>query len=339
MQIHSRWRAYTQSMSLFDAESIDKRLGQRLSLFELFALALCVASVFVFARADSGYDLHNYLRAGQGDTSFHFYASWILPVYRLLGLVDPVVAFVAWNLAGIAGVFAATRVFNAGPKAALALLTYQMLYTIYYGNITGILLGGLAVYWWGLAHRRLALAGLGLTLLLTKFHLGIPLGLILGFLAGLSRREWLSLALVPGLAFLLSWAAYPAWPLQVAGTILSTPPNDLGSITLWQWLGASALLLWVPPLLLPLPKTQRLIMLVATTALALPYFQHTDLLALFVFPIGWVPLAGNIGFYLYAQYSWPGLKALAIIPAGIYLYIGAPAMWEWLRTRTGARNV
>lgn len=325
-------------MSLFNAGDIDKRLRQRLSLFEFFALALCVASVFVFVGAASGYDLHNYLRAGQGDTSFHFYASWILPVYRLLGLVDPKIAFVAWNLAGIAGVFIATRVFNAQPKTALALLTYQMLYTIYYGNITGILVGSLAFYWWGLAHRRLILAGLGLTLLLTKFHLGIPLGLVLGVLAGLSWREWLRLAVVPGLAFLLSIAAYPAWPLQVAGTILSNPPNDLGSITLWQWLGAYALFLWIPPLLLPLPKKQRLIMLVATMALTLPYFQHTDLLALFVLPIGWVPLAGNLGFYLYAQYSWPGLKALAIIPAGVYLYNGAPAMWEWLRGRVGAGN-
>ncbi len=327
---------------MFEAASLDKRLSQRLSLLELFALALCAAMVFVFAwyqlhGGAGAYDLTNYLRAGQGDTSFHFYASWILPLYTLLGFMHPVAAFVLWNLANIAGVFAATRVFGGGSKAASALLTYQLFYTLYYGNITGILLGGMALCWWGLTHKRWGLAGLGLTLLLTKFQLGVPLGLALLCLAGLSWRERAYSAVVPLLALLVSLAAYPHWPVEVIGTILSNPPNDLSSISLWQWLGPVAVLLWLP-VLLPLSKTKRLILLTATTALSLPYFQHTDLLALFVLPIGWVPLAGNLSFYLFAKYSWPGLKALAIIPLGIYLWIGVPATWQWLQARMATKR-
>lgn len=289
---------------------------------------LCVSLVLVFAwyqahGTAAAYDFENYLKAGRGDLSFHFYAAWMLPVYRALAALPTPAAFALWDLANIAGVFAATRVLGGGPKAAAALLTYQLFYTLYYGNISGILLGGLALYAWGLSHRRWHWAGLGLTLTITKFQLGIPFGLILLLFVDAPWSERVKVALVPGLIFLLSLLVYPGWPMQTIETIQSNPPNDLGSISLWRWIGPYALLAWLPPLLLPLDAKDRLLALVATATLAMPYFQHTDLLALFVFPLGWLPFAGNLGFYLYARDAWSALWVLAIIPVSVY--VGATA--------------
>lgn len=94
----------------------------------------------------TAYDFENYLKAGRGDLSFHFYAAWMLPVYRALATLPTSVAFVLWDLANIAGVFAATRVLGGGHKVAAALLTYPLFYTLYYGNISGILWRGIGPY-------------------------------------------------------------------------------------------------------------------------------------------------------------------------------------------------
>jgi hypothetical protein len=327
-----------ESQDVLSAAAVDSRMGQRLTLLEFAALLLCTAMVFAFVWFRSqnivyAYDFETYLWAGRGDLTVHYYAYWILPVFRALTAVPPTVAFVIWNLFSIAGVFAASRVLGGGPKATSALLTYQMFYILFYGNIIGILLGGLALYWWGLVHRRWYLAGIGLTLILTKYQLGIPFGLIFLWLAAISWRECLHVLVVPTLALIVSLLFFPFWPLESVQTILNNPPNDLGNISLWQWFGPLALLLWIPPLFLPLSRVPRLLTLTATITLTLPYFQQTDLLALFVLPVGWLPLAGNLGFYLHAKYSWYGFWVMFIIPMTLYLRYVAPAMiqWKWGR--------
>ncbi len=316
----------------------ENRLGQRLTLLEMFSLSLCVALTFVFAWYQSqgdayAYDFTTYLWAGRGDLQVHYYAYWILPFFRLLTAVSPITAFILWNLANIAGLFFATRVLGGGEKAALALLTYQMFYTLYYGNIIGILLGGLALCWWGMSHRRWYLAGFGLLVALTKYQLGLSFGLILLFMADISWRERFQVLLVPCLVLVASLIVYPGWPVDSWQTIVGNPPNSLGNISLWQWVGPFATLLWLPPLVLPLTPGRRLTALVAAATLALPYFQQSDLLALFILPVGWLPLAGNLGFYLYLNNAWADLWVLAIIPLGLYLWLLLPPGIAWARRK------
>lgn len=321
------------------AQELDQRLWQRISLLEMFALALCfgLAGIFAWYRSQGkafSYDFETYLLAGNGDLGVHYYAFWILPVFQILASLPSILSFFIWNALNILGVFAASRILGEKKRWALALLTYQMFYVLYYGNIVGILVGGLALLWWGLTHHRWHLAGLGLVLALTKYQLGLSFGLILLLMADISWRDRLKVFVVPCLTLLLSLLIYPLWPIESMRIILDNPPNSLGNISLWQWLGPFALLLWLPPLGLPLSAQQRLIALAATATMTLPYFQQTDLLALFVLPLGWLPLVGNLGFYLYAKYTWQGFAVLAIIPLFIYLRITGPPLVFWLRQKT-----
>jgi hypothetical protein len=48
-----------------------------------------------------------------------------------------------------------------------------------------------------------------------------------------------------------------------------------------------------------------------------PYFQQTDLLLLFAFPVGWLPLLGDVGI-LYKPVGWWMMPVLAIIPLIAY---------------------
>ncbi len=322
-------------------DEISRRLRARITPWELFALilALSLLGVFVSMIAGLGFlpnDFYDYMQTASGDFSGYYYAYWILPVFSLLAKLPPLLAYAIWGTVNILSVFFASRVF--GGRTPLVLLSFQMLYVAFIGQIVGVIAGGLALLWWGLSRRRWALAGLGLTIASTKFHLGILIGLVLLLIADISWRQRVRVLIVPAIVFALSLLIYPSWPIEVISTLGTTPANDWGSISLWRWIGPLALMLWVPPLLLPLSRPQRLATLIATMALALPYFQQTDLLALFILPIGWVyVLLGNLGYLFFIIY-WEGLQILAVVPLLIYASIiipGTRRLIASLRLRSG----
>jgi len=59
-----------------------------------------------------------------------------------------------------------------------------------------------------------------------------------------------------------------------------------------------------------------------------PYFQQTDLLTLFILPIGWAyVILGNLGYLFFAVY-WGGLQVLVVVPLLVYSSIILPAIWR-----------
>jgi hypothetical protein len=319
-----------------DAETMDRRLKARVSRSEFFALALslslvgCFIWVYTQVKVPPN-DYGVYLRTVAGDFRDYYYAYWLWPVFWLFEKLPLFVGYAIWSAVSIASVFFAGRVF--GGRVALALLSFQMLYVVYLGQIIGIIIGGLALCWWALAHKRWDLAGLGLILASTKIHTGATLGLLLLVLAPITWRQRLRVLLVPAVVVVLSLVVYPRWPLDALENLGTNPANDWGSIALWRWIGPWALLLWAPPLLLRLSPAKRLVALTATMALALPYFQQTDLLALYVLPIGWFPvLLGNLG-YLFFSIQWDALQMLFLVPLVVYLSLIIPETYKALRSK------
>jgi hypothetical protein len=304
-----------------NGDEISQRLRARITPWELFAIVLVLSllGAFVWIQANLDIypnDLYRYIQTASGDFHGYYYAYWILPIFALMARLPPYVAYAIWGAINILCVFAAARVF-AG-RTPLALLSFQMLYVVFIGQIVGVILGGLALFWWGVNKRRWALAGLGLSIACTKYQIGVVVGLVLLLMADISWRERAYALVVPALVLAVSLLIYPMWPMQVLTTIRETPANDWGSISLWRWIGPYALCLWIPPLLLPLSRSQRMVGLMATMALALPYFQQTDLLTLFILPIGWAyVLLGNLGYLFFSIY-WGGLQILVVVPLLIY---------------------
>jgi hypothetical protein len=226
---------------------------------------------------------------------------------RLLSLD---LAFLIWAVVNIAGVWFAARVF--GGSASIALLSYPMLYSVFYGQITGVIVAGLALLWWGLHRHKAWVAGIGILLAAIKWQMGVPLIIALWIMAEVSWRERLHAVIVPLVVGLASLVVYPLWIIDVLRRLSEQPPVTFGSISLWQYFGALSLLLWLPPLSLPLPKGRRLVAVAAAGALAIPYYQHTGLIALFVLPVGWLGLLGNLG-YLYVVLGEIGFAALSVV--------------------------
>jgi hypothetical protein len=318
----------------------DRRIHARISPAELFALllAVCLLAIFVWTRLQglgSPIDYTNFVGFAQGKPVDYYYGYWMLPIFRLLGALPGPGGYILWNLLNLAGVFFATRVF--GGKVILAICSYQMFYILYYGQISGLVVFGLALLWWGIAHRRWNWAGLGWIVAAAKFQVGLPIGLFLWLLADLTWRERLRILVVPALVSAASLILYPLWPLQLIQKMKARPPLDLGSLAPWRWIGAWALLFWVPPFVLPLSKEKRLIALSAATALGLPYFQQTELICLWVLPVGWLALLGNLGFF-FPLLGWSALQYLAVAPLAVYLaalvsgarkVIRSGWSWQW----------
>lgn len=310
---------------------MDRRIQAPPSLWEAFAILLDIAIVGVFVYVQPNalhYDLDNYLKVAKGDFSFYYYAYWMVPLLAVLGGLPVTLVYLAWSVVSIAAVWFAVRVF--GGRAVPVLISYQMFYVLFQGQLTGMVVGALGLLWWGMAHRRLNIAGLGMIIAATKFQTGILFGVILWLLAPLAWRERLRILIVPLAVALVSLVVYPGWFLTTIAVIQNNPPDISGSLALWRWLGPAALVLWLPPLLLPLPREKRIIALAATATLAVPYFQQTDLLALFVLPIGWLAWLGNLGYFI-VSFDNTALQMLAIVPLLVYALILLPASFSRFR--------
>jgi hypothetical protein len=325
--------------SLFrGAEAMDARLRARLSARELFALAFAFSSIgvwiWIYRSVDClPFDYNVYMLTAGGDLRQYYYADWLLPLFRAWALLPYWWGYAIWGGWSVLSLFFAARVF--GGRTALTFLTFQSFYVLCLGQMVGWIIGALALAWWALAHRRWHLAGLAFFFAGAKFQIGLPLGLLLWLAAEIRWRDRLRVLIVPAALALLSLAVSPAWPADLLARTRAIPPYDWGSISLWHWIGAAALLLWLPPLALPLQPGRRFLALAAAVPLALPYFQQADLLALYVLPVGWLPvLLGNFGL-LFFQFQFKVLVFLWIVPLSVYLSVILPAFHSWLRSGAG----
>lgn len=312
-------------MLKLDADTIEARLRTRLTRFEFGALValLLIQLGFVYLRASygedvAGIDLMAFYDAAHGDYWGFFYADWILPVFMAMDALPGELGYLVWGTANIGAVFFATRVF--GGNVPILLFSYQMLYTAFFGQITGLTCGGLALLWWGMARGWWQIAGFGLLLAATKFQIGATYGLALWLLADVRWRDRWQVLIIPLAVGILSLVWHPTWPFDLLERLQDNPPDSRGNISLWVWIGPLALVLWLPVLALKLTPGQRLVGVGAAAALALPYFQQNDLLHLFMLPVGWLGLLGNWG-YAFGVLGDAAFQVLALVPLVAYGWV------------------
>jgi hypothetical protein len=334
----TRLLAFLHHQPVLDAAGIETRLRQRVSRTEFFGLMLAIAMLLAFTIkpvADAiGFDWENYLRAAREPNhpaNEYYYPYWVLPLVWLIGLAGVEIGYFIWGVLNILGAWFAARVF--GGKAILALVSYQLLYMLFYGQIVGVMLAGVALFWWGMERKRWELASIGALLGALKYQSGAPLILALWLLAGISWRERTRVLMLPIAVAIISLIIYPLWPLDILERLESKPPEASASISLWLYIGPAALIFWLPTVLLPMKFSSRMVAVAATAALAMPYFQQADLLMLTALPTGWLGIWGCLGYVLLPAFGWDGLRVLAIFPALAYLWTVGPAAWQFLQRK------
>jgi hypothetical protein len=323
-------RSWLPSFDL-DPDGIEARLRAKPGRGEFagIILAICMMIGFVYIdRTENTLapDFRGMIATSHGDFNGGYpYPNWFLPYFALLAQMPFAVAYCLANLINLFGIWYACRVFNG--NGAVALLSYQTLYIMFYGQQVGIVIGGLALMYHALLRQQHWLAGVGLTLALFKYHSAIPLALAIWLTDANPLSKRIRVAGAPAVALIASLIASPLWPLELYRRLFyDIPPIGNGSVVLWQWFGPIVLLLWLPTIFVPMSRGRRLVAVAATTALAIPYMQQSDLLTLFMLPIGVLGILGNYG-YLMAVQGWSALRALAFIPIIAYLWVFFDAIW------------
>ena len=118
----------------FDAEAMNRRLRQRITPWELFALliAFFLTGAYIWVHVTlrfEPFDLVNYLNAGRGDFGYYYYAFWLVPLFTLLAKLPVMVVYGLWGVLNVLSILFAARVF--GGRSALALIAFQTLYVVF----------------------------------------------------------------------------------------------------------------------------------------------------------------------------------------------------------------
>lgn len=312
---------------------------RRLGLWETFAVGfailLPILSAFVFPDFLPD-DFDVFWKAANGTSLEGFYyPHWALFILKPFTLFrSGLFAYFAWNIMNVLGMFYAVRVF--GGKAAVLLLCNPMIFNIYFGGAVGVVAAGIAFYAYYL-ERRPILAGWGAAVAFIKPQLGLPLILVLALTADTSWKNRFLSTIPSFIALGLSLLAYGEWITGLLDRLQNAPPNAVASITLWQYFGPIVAVLWLGLFIPKLTRNQRLLMVTAVSALALPYYQHTGLLTMFMFPVGYLSLLSNIA---YAQIfmDWAGVRISVIIPVLVYGWLLWKAYSQW-QTERNIRDI
>lgn len=234
-----------------------------------------------------------------------YYARWL---FGLLAILPEWAAFLLLEGACTALLYFAVRVWHG--RHWVMFLSFPFAWTLFYGQIDGLVVGGLALATWALGKERYILLGAGLVLASIKPQVGLPLGLALWWW---SANRWKPL-LIPALvlaASILEWGFWlPAWfaSLFSASDLVGLSRN----FSLWPLLGPWVLLVWIPIALLPLPRPRKLVAIAAGSMLSVPYF----------------PLSSAV-IFLGMSVPWPFFAAVQL-PALTSLF-GTYWVYDWLR--------
>ncbi len=259
------------------------------------------------------------------DNFWGYNGPWITPFFQLFERLDFSIGYLLWSIINLLGVIYGAKVFNA--QLLPLLISYQMLANLFYGQVTGIVIGSLAVLWWSIHHQKWVLAGLGFLFACNKYQLGIPASITLLLIANISWFERLKIILYAGIGVLISLVIYPNWETRMIEDFQRISLNSGLSISLLPIFGFAIWIIWIPVLFLPLKQGERIIAVMCAWIIAAPYFQNADLILLFSLPIGMFAWLGNFAYLTLLNSVSFSMQHLAFIPFLLLLMTS----WRGLR--------
>jgi hypothetical protein len=197
---------------------------------------------------------------------------------------------------------------------------------LWWGQIDGLVVLGVALGWLALARKSWGLLFLGMALATLKPQMGLAPIAALWWWSGPLR--WRALAAYMGL-FLVSLALWWPWPVWVfEGLFIVAGGTQYGA---WNAsFGWAALPLLIPALAVPMARKERLTALTAAALLISPYTPYYSTLVLLCLPLpAWAYVFAFIGYLpgvVGTTIAWNGI---ALLPLTVLGWL----CWPYLRTR------
>lgn len=253
---------------------------------------------------------------------------WLVPFMAPFVSLPGRAGYLVFLLATLAGMV--YGVYMLGGKPIPILLSAHMMWVLWWGQIEvwGIL--AVVIGWLALQKKSWLLMFLALALASFKPQIGFVTVVALWWWSG--RDRWKSLAAMLALLALsiLIWGPWPVWYWQgifgFVGDQHHTPWN--ASLGLW------ALPLFIPAMLVPLKREQRLMALTATAYIVSPYMPYYSTILLMCFAVPWwAYLFGLLGYLpslIGTRLAWNGIVLMPIL---VLAWLYWPVVRAWLQQR------
>jgi hypothetical protein len=250
------------------------------------------------------------------------FAYWL---FALLGVVPEPVAYVGLSLVTIAALYLAVLAF--GGSHWMVFTSFAFAWVLFYGQLDGLVAGGLALAWWALQKSRPTLLGAGLVIASIKPQLALP---AIGMLWWWSPSRIRSL-LIPGAvllgSFLTSGFWLPGWigKLQTIDDLVLLSRN----VSFWPLAGWWIFLIWPLILVLRLPRQRKLLAVLAGTAVTSPYFPLPSAVIFLTMAVPWwVWGIAQLPLFSFVLGGWI-YSVGRVLSASLLLWATWPALRVW----------
>jgi hypothetical protein len=261
------------------------------------------------------------------------YAHWL---FAGLGRLPEPVAYVVLSLATIGALYAATRAFAA--PHWMVFTSFAFAWILFYGQLDGLVAGGLALAWWAARRDRPVLAGAGLILAALKPQLSLPALAALWWWSPSRLKSSLIPAAVLALSFVTSGFWLPAWFRELGDidhlVLLSR------NLSLWPELGNWVFLVWPLVLGVPASRKRKLAAVLAATAFSSPYFPLPSAIVILSTGVPWWTWAlAQLPVLSFAVGAWIYFLGKAL-PIALLLWALWPGIARLVRpSEAGRRSV
>src|SRR5271157_973175 len=208
-----------------------------------------------------------------------------------------------------------------GGKPIYLLISAQLFWILWWGQIDGLAALGVAMGWLALQEKSWKKMLLALLLAALKPQMGLLPMIAMWWWLG--KERWKALAGFAVITMLSIWV-YGPWPLWFVDSAYKL--SNSSQYGPWNSsIGVWALPLLIPALALKLDRQQRILALTATGLLISPYMPYYSTVLLFCFPIPWWNvLFAIIGYFprvLGTAIAWNGI---VFLPISVLLWLYMP---------------
>lgn len=241
---------------------------------------------------------------------------WMVPFMApFIGLPGKM-GYILFMAATLGVVLVGARHF--GGKPWLALLSAQLFWVLWWGQLEGWGILALVLGWLAMEKEDWRLMSLALLMAAFKPQVGFIPVAVLWFWSGKARLK--SLAVLVGVFIwsLFTWGPWLTWYAE--GTL-----KFIGDEHFHPWnasLGLVALPLYLPAVLLPMSRRKRLLALTATTLLASPYLPYYSTILLLCFNIpAWTVVFVLSGYFPYELGTGLAWNSVVLLPVTVLIWL------------------
>lgn len=257
-----------------------------------------------------------------------FSPAWLAPILAPFAVLPGRAGYILYLALLLVLLLYSVRVL--GGSKWVVLLSAQTFWMLWWGQIDLLAIFGIVLGWQALEKEDWKLLALAMILATVKPQTGaIPIALIWCW-SGSMRWKALGVCAVVGVISLVVWGPWPIWVVESLRTFISARSFGPWNTSIGPW----ALPLFIPALLLPMPRFDRLRVVIATTLLISPYMPYYSTLILLCFPLPvWLYIFAFIGYFPSVIGTTLAWNAIILLPIGVLLWAYIPLLLQWRKTK------